>query len=193
MTDSIEHNVTPRPRLYLDVDGCLCPFRSPEPAWGGAKRTSVTLNDSSGPTGRFKIVWAPALIVALDGLRNQFDLDLVWLTTWNQLDAARNTLVPKFNGLAGGRTLAPIPGPLAPGEARGYWKAQRILEDQAENPGPYIWIDDVEVELHGGKVQAATIGTPSLMIPPISMVGLRVNEIERRRVWLHAQAANEGV
>ncbi|WP_158253365.1 HAD domain-containing protein [Cryobacterium sp. N19] len=173
-----------RPRLYLDVDGCLCPFRNPDPAWGAVKRTEVTLNYGGGMAAKYKLIWAPPLIVALEALREEFGLELVWLTTWNELDAARDKLVPRFQGLAGGRVLEFTPGPLKPGEARGYWKAQRLLEDQASDPGPFIWIDDAEVELHGWKVLAATVGTPSLLIPPNSMVGLRVDEVERMRVWL---------
>lgn len=171
------------PRLYLDVDGCVCPFGRPDAAWGAAASASVFV-DYGDRAATYDVHWAPALIDALDGLRAEFALELIWLTTWMEVDAVRRLLVPELNGLGGGRILPSTPGPRSSGEARGWWKAQRILDDQDATAGPFIWVDDSEVELHGWKVLGATAGTPSLMIPPHPMVGLRPDDIHSMRVWL---------
>ena len=173
------------PRLYLDVDGCICPFGRPDAAWGAAASASVFV-EYGDRAATYDVVWAPALIGALDGLRAEFALELVWLTTWVEVDAVRRLLVPKLGGLANGRILPLTPGPRSSGETRGWWKAQRLLEDQAAKAGPFIWTDDSEVELHGWKVLGATAGTPSLMIPPHPMVGLRPDDIHAMRAWLIA-------
>ncbi|MDY7528122.1 MULTISPECIES: HAD domain-containing protein [unclassified Cryobacterium] len=173
-------------RLYLDIDGCVCPFGRPDSGWGPATSASVFVDYGEDRTITYDVVWAPALIDSLERLRAEFSIDLVWVTTWVEADAVRRFLVPHLGGLADARILRLPPGPRRPGETRGWWKAQRILEDQASNASPFIWVDDSEVELHGWKVLGATIGIPSLMIPPHPMVGLRPDDIRAMRSWLEA-------
>jgi hypothetical protein len=75
----------PRPTLYLDVDGCFCPFGTPDIEWGDIASATVRLDDGA----EFYVQWAPGLVIALDDLRTRYGLELVWLTTWNIGDAAR--------------------------------------------------------------------------------------------------------
>jgi hypothetical protein len=181
-----------RPRLYLDVDGVLCPSSAPDPAWGTVEGTSVRIDYGGGMCATYNVIWAPALVDALELLREQFELELVWLTTWNELDAARTLLVPRLGGLAGGRMLPLTPGPLKPEEVRGWWKAERLLQDQAANPGPFIWADDDEVPAHGTTVHNATSTTSSLLIAPSTAVGLTVDEVTNMTVWLEQEMVVTG-
>lgn len=179
-----------RARLYLDVDGVVCPTW-PSNAWGETRNVPVADNKPNGPPTYFDMKWAPALIVALDTLRDEHDLELVWLSTWNEGDAVRQNLVPELGGLIGGRLLeytANTSNMSNRGYMSGWWKAEQLLEDQRVNPGPFIWIDDSEVELHGWKVLAATKGTPSLMIRPHPMPGLLKEDIESIDRWLRTLA-----
>lgn len=176
-------------RLYLDVDGCVSALDTPDPAWGPFERATVRLNYGDGMIGDYAVAWAPALVLALDRLRADHALDLVFVTTWNDVDGAREELVPVLHGLGGARILPPTPGPRKPGETKGWWKAERILQDQTASPSPFIWVDDKEVPLHGDTVQSETAGTTSLAIAPDGLIGLTVDHLATMTAWLKALAA----
>ena len=174
------------PRLYLSVNGCLCPSSEPDPAWGDVAKASISIDHGDGQASTHDLRWAPRLITALDSLLMQYGVELVWLTSWNELDATRQLLVPALHGLAGGRMLDVTTPPISPGKTEGetgLWKLQRIEEDQ-NVPAPFIWIDDADVRIHGDKVLNATQETPSLLIPPHSGVGITVDDIALMRSWL---------
>jgi hypothetical protein len=171
-------------RLYLDVDGVINASR-PDPAWRKTATASVPFErDSPQNPTTFEITWAPALVTALNGLRDEFDVELVWLSTWNERANVTANLVPVPGGLRDGRMIPYSPQSRPAMEANGWWKARAIIADQIRSPTPFIWMDDVEVELHGWKILSATRGTSSLMIPTNVMTGLRRDEIERARDWL---------
>ena len=171
------------PRLYLAVDGCLCPKSEPDPGWGDVATASISIVTGPGPDATYDVHWAPRLITALDSLLMEFGVELVWLSNWNKLDATRQLLVPELHGLVGGRTLDAAGAPLAPGEAKELWKSERIEEDQGI-PAPFMWIDDAAVQTQGDRVLEATQGTPSLLIPPSTTVGITVDDIAHMRTWL---------
>jgi len=188
------------PRLYLAVSGCIFPSSNPDPAWGDVANAVVSIDHGNGQVTTEQVRWAPRLITALDSLLMQYGVELVWLSSWNRLDTTRQVLVPALNGLAGGRMLDAIFEPIdahrtidsgsagstkaAPVDhTRGLWKSQRIEEDQ-NIPAPFIWIDDVEVGLHGEELRCMTTDTASLLIPPRSDVGITVAEIDLMRSWL---------
>lgn len=89
-----------------------------------------------GMVANYPIVWARALIVELDRIRAEHNAELVWLTSRNQVDAARQLIVPALGGLKGSRMLNLTSGKLAPRESKGWRKAQCILEDQTRPHGP---------------------------------------------------------
>lgn len=173
-------------RLYLDIDGCVCPFGRPDPAWGETARAAVPVAYDDGRTATYEVRWAPRLIIAIDELRERFELELVWLSTWNEADAVRRFLVPELHGVTEGRLLQFDPESVAPNVPSGWWKARRIIDEQSTDPSPFIWADDSEVELHGWRVLNATLQTKSLMIPPHPMVGLRLADVQAMTVWLEA-------
>ncbi|MEC5149922.1 HAD domain-containing protein [Cryobacterium sp. GrIS_2_6] len=172
-----------RARLYLDVDGVVNATNA-RLIWGDEESASVTLHSVVGPDKVFTVVWAPALIAALDDLRADFDLDLVWLSTWNEGHSVLTGLVPAFGGLERGRILPYHPEEKVHGEASGWWKARSILDDQAAAPAPFIWIDDVEIELHGYRMLNAPTGMSVLMIPTNTMAGLTPDDVTKMRSWL---------
>lgn len=179
-------------RLYLDIDGCVCPFGRPDPAWGAAAHAAVSVDYDDGRTATYEVRWAPTLISAIDDLRERFNLELIWLSTWNESDVVRRFLVPELHGLTEGRLLQFDPESLAPNVPSGWWKARRIIEDQSTDPSPFIWADDSEVELHGWRLLDATRPTKSLMIPPHPMVGLRLEDVQAMTLWLESLPRNEG-
>lgn len=167
-------------RLYLDVDECLNADR-PDPAWGGATHGDVFVNHGGGYRSKFKFTWAPALIVALDALRTDFDVELVWLSSWCEDLLVTQKLAPMFDGLRDGRVLN-----YRPDDGSGLWKPEALLADQKHDPGPFIWVDDVEVDAHGAAVRDATVGTPCLLLAPKVGVGLTVNDVETIRAFAAA-------
>lgn len=183
------------PRLYLAVDGCVCPLSAPDPAWGEVARASISIDHGHGDISTHHVRWAPRLIKTLDDLLMQYGVELVWLTSWNERDATRRLLVPALHGLSDGRMLDAIIEPLDVRTAHrdpagtllddesGLWKTQRIEEDQ-NVPAPFIWIDNQEVERHGEEIREATPHTESLLISSRSEVGITVAEIELMRTWL---------
>jgi hypothetical protein len=75
----------PKPRLYLDVEGCLCPFGATDAEWGDI--ASATVQHDGG--AEFYVRGAPGLVIALEALRTRYGLELVRLSTWDTGDAAR--------------------------------------------------------------------------------------------------------
>lgn len=146
----------PRTRLYLDVDGVInAPLIAA--TWASSRRRSTMVNLGGGLMATCRLDLAPAQIRALDALIAAHDLELVWLTTWNEGDGIRK-LERKLEGLAGGRRLG-VPRE----ETRGTWKKDALIADQERAPSPYIWIDDIEVGAWGAEVDAA-VSAPHLHI-----------------------------
>ena len=173
-------------RLYLDVDGCVCPLVAPDPEWGETASSSTFVDYSDGPATIYDFVWAPALIRALDAVRTSYGVELVWLTTWNNFERAWKRLASHLDGLDHGRVIPPNPEPFLSGEENQRGKAERIIGDQASNPGPFIWIDDQEIETNRAVVKAATAGTPSLLMSVTSSAGIRVEDVRKICQWLEA-------
>ena len=173
-------------RLYLDVDGCVCPLVAPDPAWGETESSSTFVDYRGGPGTIYDFVWAPALIRALDAVCASYDVELVWLTTWNNFESAWKHLEPHFGGLRHGRVIPPNRQPFFSGEENQRGKAARIIEDQTTNPGPFIWVDDQEIETNCAAVEAATAGKPRLLMPVTSSTGIRAEDIRKICQWLEA-------
>lgn len=173
----------PRPRLYLDIDGVIN-------GWGAGLRWPETREAAvpfAGGEVSFVLVWAPALIEGLEALRRDFDLEIVFLTTWNEEDSARRNVAAAVGGLAGARMLPLTPEALAPYNDSGWWKAQQLLADQKTSPSPYIWADDVEVGEHGDAVRLDHYGNPHpfLHLQPVTYFGLTPEHLVQMREFLN--------
>lgn len=165
-------------RLYLDVDECLN-ANNPDPDWGEVARGDVFINHGGGYRSKFKFVWAPALVVALDALRTEFDVELVWLSSWCEDLLVTRKLAPMFNGLRDGRVLN-----YRDGVGSGLWKPESLLADQRGDKMPFIWVDDFEVPAYGDMVAEQTPNTPSLLLAPYVDVGLTPADTAAMRTFL---------
>ena len=164
------------PRLYTDFDGVF------GAGYAGLLWLSSTTGDVIDAHGnRTQITWAPDLVTAIDELRAEYGVELVWVTSWCEDDDIGLRVVPVLHGIRGGRTL-----PHTVEDGSGEWKLRAILADQAASPAPFIWADDVEVEAHGKGL----LGTGShLLLSPNTSMGLGPWHVARMREWLAANAA----
>lgn len=124
--------------VYLDVDGVLSSLPDSGP--------SLTPEEGGWPGGYesvrfgFEMPYAPELINRLNGLEASGRVRFVWVTSW----------------MANAPELADRIGLNGQGwpvldadfwEHLGWWKAEAIFNDQAENPNRFVWLDD-DLYLH---------------------------------------------
>lgn len=167
------------PRFYTDFDG----------VFGAGYASLLWLSAASGDVidahgNRTQITWAPDLVTAIDQLRAEYGVELVWLTSWCEDDDIGLRVVPVLHGLRDGRTLRHTVD-----DGSGEWKLRAILADQAASPSPFIWADDVEARAHGEELLDA--GSHLLLAPDTSM-GLGPRHLTRMREWLAVNAAGAG-
>lgn len=172
-------------RLYLDVDGAI---NADEPPFPEVKSTRVQIDYGGGMMSRMPLTWAPEVVAELDALRDEFDVELVWLSTWNEMHASMTSLAPALGGLYGGRAIMDIDA-VSSDIGRGWWKAQSIIADQENSPAPFVWVDDEAVMAHGEKVTEATAGTPSLTLTTVYEHGIERLHLAQMRSFLVAQTA----
>lgn len=126
-------------RIYQDVDGVLNVQAS---TWGD----SLSAEKASPHGGSFTIKWSPAMIGAL----NELDVEFVWLTTW--CEEADKYIKPMMGIAHPTRVVGPLDGELVfPSMA---WKHEALLADLAQNPGPFIWLDDETNAWHQAAAEA---------------------------------------
>ncbi|QNE48679.1 hypothetical protein F1C58_16610 (plasmid) [Glaciihabitans sp. INWT7] len=169
----------PRARLFLDVDGVLS---APALMWGDTRRLTVTVKLGGGLAVQYLVWHSPSMLAAIDSLREEFDVELVWLTTWLE-DGAIGNLVGRVGALSGGRWLNIRRRSGRAGELPLEWKRDQILEDLTVTPGPFIWVDDDQVPMFGAAV-AASVDVPSLMIAPNPELGLTRAQVDSIRAFL---------
>jgi hypothetical protein len=150
-------------RWYIDIDGTVAaPY--PAPQWGDSATASVVFNRDGE---RSKLVWAPTLIRRIESVVNELDIELVLLSQWADDAEVAEGLSEALGGLYGVRL-----GGYTHEDGSGLWKPEALISDQASDPRPFIWTDDVEVQAHSELVRRATAGTPSLFISPSMIRGL---------------------
>jgi hypothetical protein len=176
-----ERNImTHRHRLYLDFDGVL---NADDPQHSEVRKFTMLTEGSINFQAESPIVFSPNVVEYLDKLRDQYDMELVWLTTWNE-----NNLVLGFaehlKGLDHGRVIPANLHTAQVGKREWtQWKAEAILADQAADPTPFVWVDDNAHEHWGDEVNAGTT-VPSLHITPNSTWGLTRENLEEMEAFL---------
>jgi hypothetical protein len=144
------------------------------PGWGDTVTITVATTDSWSRR-RQRVTYSPALISELTMLVEEFDIEIVWLTTW-LVDHSVRDLTIAIDGLAGGRSLSAPHRGGRHGELPAEWKRAAILEDLARDSGPFIWADDDEVPVHGRFV-AAAFPVPYLLLAPVYEFGLQPSDL----------------
>lgn len=165
-------------RIYLDVDGVINASLSGSPQHWGANRTGVALADGY----EYQIDWAPDMIAELADIEN---VEIVWTTTWR--NDAPGAISPLIGAWGDARVLHPKRDPEqpTPREPSIYWKATAIFEEQAEEPGPFIHIDDEISHYPQWKSMGEALG--GLLISPNPHYGITKKHIEAIKEYVAKQ------
>lgn len=160
-------------RLYLDFDGIVNAKCPPYPS---VMRIRAPKNDNKFLARLTFVTFAPAVVERLDYILKTYDVELVWVTTWNESEAILK-MPHLLKGLHGGRVLTPSLNERARNKKEWtQWKADGIIADQHSNPLPFIWVDD-NAHQHHGEVVSSTVKTQHLFVTPKSSLGLTMNNL----------------
>lgn len=169
--------------LYLDFDGVL---NAKKPSHTLISKFKIAVKDSLNLAPINHITFSPYVIQALDKLRLEHDLELVWLTTWNEKNDVLMLSEP-LGGLHGGRVLTSNLNQKATNKKEWtQWKADAIIVDQRATPRAFIWVDDNAHQFHSEVVNAETKLVPSLFLTPVSLNGLTVANLQELKVFLES-------
>lgn len=130
------------------------------------------------------IAWDREILELFGEFLRASGFGLVWLTTWNE-----HSLIKRAAQGMGFPHEEHAPAALNP-EAQGSrewteWKALHIIEDQRQNPRPFIWIDD-KAPLFWREFVEEHTEAPSLILATNSTSGLSKAELLRMVSWLEA-------
>lgn len=122
--------------VYIDVDGVINSFRKAFQGTGWTGQWKLeTING-------YKIHWYTELVDALNELASREDVEVKWLTTWQ--DKAASDLAPVL-GIEGQYwdVLYPEDQDDLFDLTNGWWKLHAIIKDYVyHKPDKVVWIDD---------------------------------------------------
>lgn len=174
-------------KLYLDFDGVINAVNP--------QHDLITNFDIASTNDKIfakinNMTYSPTVVEALDNFRDFYDVELVWLSSWNdQQDVLK--LPPFLNGLHGGRVLeANLNYEATNKHEWTQWKADAIIADQKMNPLPFVWIDDNAHNFHMETVKLATHGTHKSFVQPISDHGLTTENLKTISDFLTITTSN---
>jgi len=157
-------------RLYLDFDGVL---NADHPQFDDCETFLVKSTDlRTWQSKQKQITFSPTVVNTLERFREDYNVELVWHSTWNENLDVLNLPKP-LRGLAGGR-VSPSLLDLNADTNRAWtqWKANALLADQKDDELPFVWVDDEAIKYHGKHVSEVTAGTKSLFVEPREYWGL---------------------
>lgn len=167
-------------RLYLDFDGVL---NAKRPEHSDVAQFQIPIEGSANLAPVNHITYSPTVIRALERFRNVYGLELVWLTTWNEMNHVLK-LAPYLNGLDNGRVLPANLHTRQVGKKDWtQWKGEAILADQSSSSLPFVWIDD-NAHIHWGDFVAEQVSSESLFITPVSLTGLTQDNLDEIESFL---------
>jgi hypothetical protein len=169
--------MTKTTRIYLDVDGVINAVLSGSPDhWGETAEGDAVADGNTYP-----IVWAPAMVAELAALEN---VEIVWTTTWR--DDAVRSIAPLIGLGEDFRVLHPNRDPDAPLPMAHSieWKAAAVFAEQAEDPSPFIHIDD-EINYHKWQGMIPALG--GLAISPNPYYGITKKHIAMIKDYIAKQ------
>lgn len=168
-----------RPLLLLDIDGVVNAYRFrpgvshlPADAYGDL----TALDVPSDSEGVFRFWTSPALVAELAALATGGDVEVAWLTTWQ--DQAN-----VHAGPAVGLPWLPVAARSGKVSDSG-WKARAACE-ALQLGRPLIWVDDEEIGPRQ-RVEFAASGVPHQLIVPDPQVGLTRGDVAAMRRFVTA-------
>lgn len=162
-------------RLYLDFDGVL---NAKEPQHELISNFDIASNNNKLFAKINNMTFSPTVIERLDHFRENYAVELVWLSSWN--DRKDVLKLPAFlEGLHGGRVLeANLNHEAKDRHEWTQWKADAIIYDQKIDPKRFIWVDDNAHRFHGDAVAMETTAVSNLFVTPESLWGLTTENLD---------------
>jgi hypothetical protein len=170
-------------RLYLDVDGVLNAdhpqfnlFGAPDSP-DANKTFDIKVKQGRGLFTTYPMTFSPVVVRTLDDLLDRYNVELVWLSTWNEnVEVLR--LPAEFGGLNGGRVLHGTMDRQARNNRDWTkWKADALLSDQRNDNLPFVWVDDEALTYHAATVDTALSDVSKLFVAPRAYHGLTTSNL----------------
>ena len=152
--------------LYLDHDGVVNIYQSQ--CFRDLEKTFVRSLDE--PDKDYKVRWSPTLIREL----NNFDIEIVWLSSWKKSGPV--VLDPLYGLNSNGF----LDWEYRKGDYFDAGKYRALQEDQARNPRPFIWADDVATRNFKSSVWRKNLGREDFLILQTSeRFGLNIRHLDK--------------
>lgn len=161
-------------RMYLDFDGVI---NADKPPFDDV--VTFTHPSRVNPDKGFVIRYSPTMVAALRDLILTHDVDLVWLTTWNE-NSDIHGVMATVGDFPTGRVIDVIINRDDWDTNRLWtkWKADAIIADLADTDAPFIWVDDEAHKYHKKDVLAAAGDVPNLLVTPRTYWGLTPTHLD---------------
>ena len=175
-------------RCYLDFDDVL---NAKQPPHEDVSKFEIPIEGSPHLAPVNHITFSPTVIKTLERFRWEYDLEIVWNTTWNHLNHVLK-LSPYLGGLDNGRVLpannlhVDQVGPKLWTE----WKSIAIIEDQARESMPFLWVDD-KASTYWDKEVLEAVEAESLFVTPNRGFGLTVADLQAMEEFLKRVTSNQ--
>lgn len=172
--------------IYSDFDGVFNISDSSATA-----SATIETTDSHFLRNKDSINWSPEIVKSMNELLATGLYDFIWHTTWN--DGGNILKAAEIMGFEGAmkHTDAVLNQNAGSKMEWTRWKAEYIIADQAENPRPFIWIDDLAPYFWGDHIRGSFRHLP-LIIHTNGRVGLTNKDIVKIIDWTQKQL-NQGL
>lgn len=169
-------------KIFLDFDGVV---NAKQPLFDDVETFMIPIEGSHLLAAETVITFSPTVVQRLDDFRSKYDVELVWLTTWNESEHILKVST-HLNGLHGGRVLHPpvLPEGKVSRKEWTNWKFEAVKADHSVNPVPFVWVDDHAIEHYGIEV-AQTVPVDKFYITPVSLHGLTEYNLEDIELFLN--------
>lgn len=167
--------------IYSDFDGV---FNVPDSS--ATASATIDTSDSEILRKQGNISWNPEVVKSMSELLETGLYDFIWHTTWN--DGGNIVKAAQAMGFENfvEHTEAVLNRTAVSKMEWTRWKAEYILEDQAKNPRPFIWIDDTAPFFWGDYIRGHFRVLP-LIIHTNGRVGLTTKDIVKIIDWTQEQ------
>jgi hypothetical protein len=163
------------PTVFLDVDGVLNPFLFDVEyaSFDDFIDHAITIDDHRGAGRRFDVCLSRTMGERVASL----DADIVWVTTWEH---HADTYIAPLCGLPTGLEVLTSPDDLD--TWHGTWKLDAVQRAVADDPRPFVWVDD-DLDIFGwgpdsARRWAADLPFETLLLAPDPRAGLTLGHIE---------------
>ncbi len=170
-----------KPAILIDVDGVLNISVSHHVQYCKCHQGWIQrrVRPAGSGTSGFKLRMNPAVSRSLLQLSEEFNADLIWMTTWED-DA--NWEVGPWIGLPKMEVIPCPPRPYAwKGGGFGTWKARQAADWADKHERYFVWFDD---EPDAASALSTMTKIPHLVITVDERTGLTDDYIEEARAWL---------